>query len=195
MGASLFVVPTDDTRTKTEKTLSASQSAGDFAAVDLRDRRQAVEEKTSRDRYRAALVAQRRREAKARAVAALERKQKLERERARQLKLERRRAETARKRRAAAKSEPAPAKKTYAEPAPGVWDRLAQCESGGDWSINTGNGFYGGLQFTLSSWRAVGGSGMPNHASRAEQIMRGQRLQAMQGWGAWPVCSRKIGVR
>jgi LysM repeat protein len=75
-----------------------------------------------------------------------------------------------------------------------VWDRIAACESGGNWSINTGNGFYGGLQFTLSSWRAVGGTGYPNEASREEQILRGQKLQALQGWGAWPVCSRKAGV-
>lgn len=76
-----------------------------------------------------------------------------------------------------------------------VWDALAQCESGGNWAINTGNGFYGGLQFTLSSWQAVGGSGMPNEASREEQIMRGQMLQAIQGWGAWPACTAKLGIR
>jgi hypothetical protein len=76
-----------------------------------------------------------------------------------------------------------------------VWDQLAQCESGGDWGISTGNGFYGGLQFTLSSWQAVGGTGMPNHASRDEQIARGQQLQAIQGWGAWPACASKLGLR
>lgn len=75
-----------------------------------------------------------------------------------------------------------------------VWDALAQCESGGNWAINTGNGFYGGIQFTLSSWQAVGGSGMPNQASREEQIMRGQMLQARQGWGAWPACAAKLGL-
>lgn len=75
-----------------------------------------------------------------------------------------------------------------------VWDQLAQCEAGGNWAINTGNGFYGGLQFTLSSWQAVGGSGYPNEASREEQIMRGQMLQARQGWGAWPACSAKLGL-
>lgn len=77
----------------------------------------------------------------------------------------------------------------------GVWERLAQCESGGNWSANTGNGFYGGLQFTPSSWRAVGGQGLPHQASKAEQIARGQRLQAQQGWGAWPACSRELGLR
>jgi LysM repeat protein len=76
-----------------------------------------------------------------------------------------------------------------------VWDRLAQCESGGNWSTNTGNGFYGGLQFTQSSWRAAGGSGSPQNASRSEQIRVAQRLQQMQGWGAWPVCSSKAGLR
>ncbi len=76
-----------------------------------------------------------------------------------------------------------------------VWDRLARCESGGNWAINTGNGFYGGLQFSASSWRAVGGSGLPHQASRETQIAMGQRLQARQGWGAWPACSRKLGLR
>lgn len=96
---------------------------------------------------------------------------------------------------------------TYSAPAPhsapavvipagtSVWDELAACESGGNWSINTGNGFYGGLQFTLSSWQGVGGSGYPNQASRSEQIYRGQLLQARQGWGAWPLCSAKLGLR
>lgn len=76
-----------------------------------------------------------------------------------------------------------------------VWDQLALCESGGNWAINTGNGFYGGLQFTLSSWRGVGGSGYPNEASREEQISRGEMLRARQGWGAWPACSSKLGLR
>jgi LysM repeat protein len=75
-----------------------------------------------------------------------------------------------------------------------VWDSIAQCESGGNWATNTGNGFYGGLQFTLSSWAGVGGSGLPSAASREEQIMRAQILQSRQGWGAWPVCSAKLGL-
>jgi hypothetical protein len=66
--------------------------------------------------------------------------------------------------------------------------RTAQCESGGRWHIATGNGFYGGLQFTLQSWRAVGGAGMPHRASRLEQMYRGVRLLKIQGRGAWPVC-------
>ena len=76
-----------------------------------------------------------------------------------------------------------------------VWDDLAQCESRGDWSINTGNGFYGGVQFTLSSWRAVGGTGYPHHATKAEQIKRAELLLSLQGWGAWPGCARKLGLR
>jgi hypothetical protein len=91
---------------------------------------------------------------------------------------------------------PPSARPTVHEGAGGsVWHQLAECESGGDWSISTGNGFYGGLQFTLSSWQAVGGSGLPNHASPSEQIARGQRLQAIQGWGAWPACASKLGLR
>lgn len=76
-----------------------------------------------------------------------------------------------------------------------VWDKIAQCESGGNWSINTGNGFYGGLQFTLSSWQAVGGQGYPNMASKSEQIYRAKILQSRQGWGAWPACSAALGLR
>lgn len=77
----------------------------------------------------------------------------------------------------------------------GVWDRLAQCESSGNWAINTGNGYYGGLQFSLSSWRGVGGSGYPHQASKAEQIARAEALLARQGWGAWPACTAKLGLR
>lgn len=76
-----------------------------------------------------------------------------------------------------------------------VWDRLAQCEAGGNWHINTGNGYYGGLQFSLGSWQGVGGSGLPSDASREEQIARGEMLLARQGWGAWPSCSAKLGLR
>jgi len=76
-----------------------------------------------------------------------------------------------------------------------VWDRLAACESTGRWDANTGNGYYGGLQFSLRSWRWVGGTGRPDQASRAEQIRRATILQHRQGWGAWPVCSRKVGLR
>jgi hypothetical protein len=75
-----------------------------------------------------------------------------------------------------------------------VWDKLAECESGGNWSINTGNGYYGGLQFSESSWQAVGGSGLPHQHSREEQIKRGKILQSQQGWGAWPSCSAQLGL-
>ncbi|MBE7325321.1 DUF348 domain-containing protein [Nocardioides sp. Y6] len=76
-----------------------------------------------------------------------------------------------------------------------VWDRLAQCESGGNWSINTGNGYYGGLQFSAATWASVGGSGLPHQHSREEQIKRGKILQARAGWGQWPHCSAKLGLR
>lgn len=75
-----------------------------------------------------------------------------------------------------------------------TWDALAQCESGGNWSINTGNGFYGGLQFTQQSWNGVGMSGSPANATRVQQIEAGERLLAIQGWGAWPACSAKLGL-
>jgi len=78
-----------------------------------------------------------------------------------------------------------------------VWDRVAQCESSGNWNINTGNGFFGGLQFTASTWRAFGGNvfaDSANHASREQQIVVAERVLAGQGWGAWPVCSRKAGA-
>jgi LysM repeat protein len=76
-----------------------------------------------------------------------------------------------------------------------VWDSLAQCESSGNWSINTGNGFYGGLQFTLATWQGLGGTGLPNQASREEQIARAEMLLARSGWGNWPACSAKLGLR
>ncbi len=75
-----------------------------------------------------------------------------------------------------------------------VWEKLAYCESKGNWSINTGNGYYGGLQFNLSAWNGVGGSGLPSDASREEQIMRGKMLQEKRGWGPWGTCSKKLGL-
>ena len=82
-----------------------------------------------------------------------------------------------------------------AEAAPAsVWDRVAQCESGDNWNTNTGNGYYGGLQFSAGTWRAYGGSGSAAHASREEQIAVAERVLAAQGWGAWPVCSHKAGA-
>ena len=74
------------------------------------------------------------------------------------------------------------------------WDRLAACESGGRWSINTGNGYYGGLQFNLATWRGVGMSGYPHQASRATQIAAANRLHDARGFKPWPACSRKLGL-
>lgn len=70
------------------------------------------------------------------------------------------------------------------------WDAIAQCESGGNWAINTGNGFSGGLQFTPSTWRAYGGQGAAQNASREQQIAVAERVKQGQGLGAWPVCGR-----
>jgi hypothetical protein len=78
---------------------------------------------------------------------------------------------------------------------PATWDRLAQCESGGNWATNTGNGYYGGLQFSASTWRSVGGTGLPHQHSRETQIEMGKRLQARAGWGQWPACTRRLGYR
>ena len=78
----------------------------------------------------------------------------------------------------------------------GVWDRIARCESGGNWHINTGNGYYGGLQFSGGTWRAFGGetfAGRADLATRVEQITIAEKVLDVQGWGAWPACSRKLG--
>jgi hypothetical protein len=78
------------------------------------------------------------------------------------------------------------------------WDQLAQCESGGNWSINTGNGFTGGVQFLQSTWLAMGGGEFAPDAylaSKAEQIIVAERLVAVSGWGAWPGCTSKFGWR
>ncbi|MEU5536689.1 transglycosylase family protein [Streptomyces sp. NPDC020362] len=79
----------------------------------------------------------------------------------------------------------------------GVWDRIAQCESGGNWHINTGNGYYGGLQFSAGTWRAYGGTAYAptaDQASRSAQIAVATKVQHAQGWGAWPVCSAHAGA-
>ena len=79
-----------------------------------------------------------------------------------------------------------------------VWDSLAQCEAGGNWAINTGNGFSGGLQFTPSTWLAyAGGQYAPQAhlATREQQIAVASKVQAGQGWGAWPACTAKLGLR
>jgi len=76
-----------------------------------------------------------------------------------------------------------------------VWDRLAQCESGGNWATNTGNGYYGGLQFSLGTWHAYGGSGLPSSNSRETQIAIATKVRnASGGYGAWPACAASLGL-
>ena len=76
-----------------------------------------------------------------------------------------------------------------------VWDALAQCESGGNWAINTGNGYYGGLQFNVGTWRAYGGTGYPHQASRETQIAIATKVRdASGGYGAWPGCAASLGL-
>jgi uncharacterized protein YabE (DUF348 family) len=92
-------------------------------------------------------------------------------------------------------SRPAPAPTTNYASGSTVWDELAQCESGGNWAANTGNGYYGGLQFTLSTWQAYGGSGYPYQASRETQIAIATKVRdASGGYGAWPACSQQLGL-
>ena len=78
-----------------------------------------------------------------------------------------------------------------------TWDELASCESGGDWSINTGNGFYGGLQFYQPTWEGYGGTQYASRAdlaSRSQQIAIAEKVLDAQGWGAWPACSAELGL-
>lgn len=86
---------------------------------------------------------------------------------------------------------------TPAQAATSVWDKVAFCESTNNWSINTGNGYYGGLQFSQSTWNAFGGQSYASRAdlaTKAEQITVAQRVLAVQGPGAWPVCSKYAGL-
>ena len=79
----------------------------------------------------------------------------------------------------------------------GVWDALAQCESGGNWAINTGNGYYGGLQFSLGTWNGYGGAAFaeyPHEATRDQQIAVAERLRAARGYAPWPACRAKLGL-
>lgn len=71
------------------------------------------------------------------------------------------------------------------------WDAIAACESSGNWHINTGNGYHGGLQFTLPTWYSNGGVGLPENTSREEQIRVAENVLHTQGIGAWPVCGRR----
>jgi hypothetical protein len=107
---------------------------------------------------------------------------------------------TAPQRRASAQSAPEPIAPESLDSS--KWDRLAQCETGGNWAANTGNGFGGGLQFAhgprWSTWRSFGGEEFAAHpweASREQQIEIGERVLASSGWGAWPGCTRKFGWR
>ncbi len=76
-----------------------------------------------------------------------------------------------------------------------VWDQLAQCEAGGNWAANTGNGYYGGLQFSLGTWQSYGGPGMPHQQSRETQIAIAEKVRnASGGYGAWPACSQSLGL-
>lgn len=79
-----------------------------------------------------------------------------------------------------------------------VWDRLAQCESGGNWSTNTGNGYYGGLQFNPTTWSSMGGdqyAPTADKATREQQIAVASKLQSQAGWGQWPACTSSMGLR
>ena len=87
------------------------------------------------------------------------------------------------------KERPAPEPSTNFASGGTVWDRIAACESGGNWATNTGNGYYGGLQFSLGTWAAYGGTGRPDQQSREAQIAVAERVAAAEGgYGAWPVC-------
>ncbi len=76
-----------------------------------------------------------------------------------------------------------------------VWAALRKCESNGNYAINTGNGYYGAYQFAAGTWRKLGFSGLPHEASPAVQDEAARKLQAQQGWGPWPACTRKLGLR
>jgi resuscitation-promoting factor RpfA len=99
---------------------------------------------------------------------------------------------------AAAVAAPISSTLSSAEAATGkTWNRLASCESGGNWHINTGNGYYGGLQFSSGTWLAYGGGKFASRAdlaSRSEQIAIAEKVLKNQGWGAWPACSARLGL-
>ena len=104
-------------------------------------------------------------------------------------------------------SDAAPAPEVQEDPTPApvaviavrpVWDRLAVCESTSNWHANTGNGYYGGVQMDLTFWRRYGGTAFaarPDLASRESQVVVAERGLAVQGWAAWPACSRRLGLR
>jgi hypothetical protein len=96
--------------------------------------------------------------------------------------------------------DPQPVRRSAAVPAVvdgGVWDRLAACESGGRWNINTGNGYYGGLQFNAGTWLSNGGgqyAPRADLATREQQIAVAENLRAARGFSPWPACARKLGL-
>lgn len=88
-----------------------------------------------------------------------------------------------------------PQTKSVVTPSDGsVWDRLAACESGGRWNINTGNGFYGGLQFDIGTWGNYGGFPRADLAPREVQIAKAQEVQSRRGFNPWPACKAKLGL-
>ena len=113
--------------------------------------------------------------------------------RSKSIKASRRQVRTSRSRRVTPRVvAPAPAPATVAGD---VWAALRKCESGGRYDISTGNGFYGAYQFMLSTWRGLGYPGYPHEAPPAMQDEAAQKLQARSGWGQWPACSRRLGLR
>ncbi len=92
---------------------------------------------------------------------------------------------------------PRPVQPPATEPAPsagGIWAALRQCESGGNYSADTGNGYYGAYQFTLSTWYSLGEAGLPSQAPPALQDAAAKALESRAGWGQWPVCSQQLGL-
>lgn len=176
--ANLVLVSVSDSTADIEaaaigKTVALGERAEELAAEHRRDVERNRLRRSQASRARWAAAAQAHAEAEARRRAEAEARAKREREA---------------KRKAAAASTRA------------VWDRLAQCESGGNWSINTGNGYYGGLQFNLKSWEWAGGlkyAPRPDLATREQQIATAEVLLRIHpsGWGAWPACSKKLGLR
>ncbi len=89
---------------------------------------------------------------------------------------------------------PTPVPTPPASPLGGVWAELRQCESGGNYAIDTGNGYYGAYQFSAATWHGLGFPGLPNQAAPAVQDQAAVELQARSGWGQWPACSRRLGL-
>jgi len=145
---------------------------------------------TSRDIERISIIEKRRRErAKAKAEAQAQREAEA---------AQRAEAEAAAQAQAQQQQESVAQSQAPSSASGSVWDRLASCESGGNWSINTGNGYYGGLQFSQSTWEGVGGTRYAPRAdlaSREQQIAAAEVLLKSSGWGAWPACSSQLGLR